>query len=214
MTILKKNFKGVKKVIGFLTKISLLILLALTICTCNGPRLILGSQILESQIDYSIYSGRLAKQIRDAMACHTSKTDVRDFHSWHPGKWLIWQPYQAIHGLEYCPNLEPMRRKCSRIKLYPLVSTTPFSLSQYKTVWTGRRQSLHTAYQLQSLQEEDLIRKRRSRHLRDLTRRLTGKTLETMRMMERSSSYSSTMKAVSGKDRTISSTTGGLQKQR
>ena len=38
----------------------------------------LGNQTLEKQIDYSIYSGKLAKQIQDAMECVTLKIDVLD----------------------------------------------------------------------------------------------------------------------------------------
>ena len=54
MTILTQSLKGVKKVFGLLIKTSLLILLVLTTCTCSGPRLMLGSQTLGNQTDYSI----------------------------------------------------------------------------------------------------------------------------------------------------------------
>lgn len=214
MIILKKNFKGVKKVIGFLTKTSLLILLVLSTCTCNGPKLILGSQILESPIDYSIYSGRLAKQTKDVMVCHISRTDVQAFHSWRQGRLLTWQPYQAIHGLGFCPNLEPMRRRCSQIKLYPLVLTTRFSLNRFRTEWTGPKPNLPIVYPHPSLPVEDSIRKYKRKRSRVLIPRLTGKTRAITPMMGKNSNYSSTMRAVSGKGRTTSSTTGGLPKQR
>jgi len=71
--------KKEKKVSGTSTKVFLLILLALTICTCNGARLMLGSQTLEKQIDYSIYSGKLAKQTQGATECVTLKTEDLDF---------------------------------------------------------------------------------------------------------------------------------------
>ena len=74
------------KGIGSLIKVMLLILLALIICTCSGPRLMLGKQTLEKQTDYSLYSGKLAKQINAATECVTSKTDGLVFHSWHRAK--------------------------------------------------------------------------------------------------------------------------------
>jgi hypothetical protein len=42
----------------------------------------LGHQILEKPIDYSLYSGKLAKQTLDAMECVTLKTVGLDSLSW------------------------------------------------------------------------------------------------------------------------------------
>jgi hypothetical protein len=50
------------KAIGSIIKVWLLTLLVLTLCTCSGPRLMLGNQTLEKQTDYSLYSGKLVKQ--------------------------------------------------------------------------------------------------------------------------------------------------------
>ena len=144
-----------KTVTGSIIRVWILTLLVLTLCTCSGPRLMLGSQTLGSQTDYSIYSGKLAKQTKDVMVCAISRTDVRDFHSWRLGRQLTWPPYQATHGLGYCPNLAPMQRKCSQIKLYPLVLTSRFSLNQYKTVWTGQRPNLPIVYPPRSLHVEN-----------------------------------------------------------
>ena len=69
MNILTKNLRDVKKVFGFITKTSLLILLVLITCTCSGPKLMLGSQTLGNQTDYSTYSGKLVKQTAGVMEC-------------------------------------------------------------------------------------------------------------------------------------------------
>ena len=191
----------------------ILTLLVLILCTCNGPRLMLGSQSFENQIDYSIYSGRLAKQTKEVMVCAISRTGVRDFHSWRQGRLLTWQPYQAIHGLGFCPNLAPMRRKCSQIKLYPLVLTIPFSLNQYKTVWTGRRRNLPIVSPPRSSPGGSSTATKLKKSYQVLTPRLTGKIPVTTRTMGRNSNYSSTTNQVNGKDQTTSLTTGGLQKR-
>ena len=81
-TILMKNLIEENRGFGIIIKIPLFILLALTICTCSGVRLMLGHQILEKQIDYSLYSGKLVKQIQDAMVCVTLKTVDQDSLLW------------------------------------------------------------------------------------------------------------------------------------
>ena len=83
MTILTKSLKEGKKVFGLITKIILLTLLALTTCTCGGQKLMLGNQTLGNQTDYSLYSGKLAKQTQEATECVTLKTDDQDFVLWH-----------------------------------------------------------------------------------------------------------------------------------
>src|SRR6056300_1447643 len=113
-----KNLKGAMRVIGFIIKINLFILLALITCTCSGPRLMLGHQSLGKQIDYSLYSGKLAKQIPDVMECAISKTDALDLASWHQLKLLTGLQYQAMHDSAYCPNLVGTQKKCSQIKWY------------------------------------------------------------------------------------------------
>ena len=77
-----RSLKEEMKVFGFIIKAILFILLALTIYTCNGVRLMLGSQILEKPIDYSLYSGKLVKQIPDATECVTLKTVDQDSLLW------------------------------------------------------------------------------------------------------------------------------------
>ncbi len=111
-----KNLKDVMKGIGSITKTSLLMLLVLITCTCSGPRLMLGPLNLEKQIDYSLYSGKLAKQTAADMECAIIKTDDPDFLLWHHQKQLTGQQFHLIHGLAYCPNLGPMLRKCSQTR--------------------------------------------------------------------------------------------------
>ena len=76
------NLKDVKKVFGFIIKVNLLILLALIICTYSGVRLMLDHQILEKPIDYSSYSGKLVKPIKDVTEFVTLKTVDQDFLLW------------------------------------------------------------------------------------------------------------------------------------
>ena len=141
------NLKDATKAIGSIIRAWLLTLLVLILCTCSGVKLTLGDQTLEKQIDYSLYSGKLAKQTADVTACHISKTDVLDFRSWHPERLSTWPPYQVMHGLGYCPNLAPMRRKCSRIKSYPYRLTTRSFSNQYKTEWIDRKRNWRIGYQ-------------------------------------------------------------------
>ena len=47
---------------------------------------------------------------------------------------LTLQQYQRIHGLGYCPNLVPMQRRCSQIRLYQFRSTTR---SSFKPIQDG-----------------------------------------------------------------------------
>jgi len=86
MIILTKSLIEENRVFGIIIKVSLLILLVLTICTCSGVRLMLGHQTLEKPIDYSSYSGKLAKQTSDAMECVTLKTVDQDSLLWPQGR--------------------------------------------------------------------------------------------------------------------------------
>ena len=150
-----KNLEGVMKVIGLLIKVNLLILLVLITCTCNGPRLMLGKQTFEKQTDYSLYSGKLVKQINDATECATSKTDGLVFHSWHPAK-LSTLPLSLVmlDTVSY-QSLGLMQRKCLPIKLYRFQSTTRFSSNRFKMVWIDQKLNLHTGFQLVDLQEKN-----------------------------------------------------------
>src|SRR5210317_317815 len=119
MHILIENLPDAKKVIGSIIRINLLILLVLIICTCSGPRLMLGDQIIGKQTDYSLYSGRHAKQIKEAMECATSKIDGLALASCHPQKLLTKPQLRRMLDLVYYQSPDLMLKKCLPIKLYP-----------------------------------------------------------------------------------------------
>ena len=83
MTILTKSLNAAMKAFRSLTKVILLILLALITCTCSGLKLTWVPQISGNQIDFSLYSGKHVKPTNDVMVCATSKIDGLVFHSWH-----------------------------------------------------------------------------------------------------------------------------------
>ena len=125
MYTLIKNLQGVKKGIGFVTKVMTLILLALIICTCSGPRLMLGDQNLGKQIDYSLFSGRHVRQIQDATEFVTSKIDGLDLALCHRLKQLTKLPSHQIVDLGYYQRLEQMqknvyRQSCTYINPLPI----------------------------------------------------------------------------------------------
>ena len=213
MTTSTKSLLGVKKVIGTITKVFLLILLVLTTCTCSGLKLTWGTQTLGSPIDYSIYSGKLARQITDATECATLRTDVLGSHLWPHQIQLTRLRYHETLGLEYYLNRELMLKRCLPIRLYQYRLIIPSSLNRYKTGWNVQRRSYHTRYPQRDLRVIP-SRKRPKIYRRALTPRSTGRIRGTTRTMERNSSSSSTMNRVNGRDRTTSSTTGGLRKQR
>src|SRR5210317_878316 len=110
-----KNLNDAMKDFGSIIKVWLLTSLVLTICTCSGPRLMLGQQSLGSQTDYSLYSGKLAKQIKDATECATLKTDGQVFHSWHQGKLLTWQQSVRTQDSVSYLSLVATPKKCLQI---------------------------------------------------------------------------------------------------
>ena len=153
MHTLIENLPDAKKAFGFATKVVALILLALIICTCSGPKLMLGSQTFEKQTDYSLYSGRHARQIKEVMECATSKIDGLALASCHPQKLLTKQQLRQMLDLEYYQSPELMLKKCLPIKLYPYRLTIHSFSNPYKMEWTGQRQSWPTVSQPPSLQE-------------------------------------------------------------
>ena len=60
------NSDVAKKAIGSIIRVWILTLLALTLCTCNGLKLTLGTQNLGKPTDYSLSFGKLVKQTKDA----------------------------------------------------------------------------------------------------------------------------------------------------
>ena len=147
MITLMKNLIEENKAFGSIIRVWLLTLLVLTICTCSGAKLTLGSQTLGNQTDYSTYSGKLVKPTNVAMGCVILKTEDPVFRLWQAGRRLTKQQYLQMRALASSPNLDPMQRKCLLTKLSQYQSTIPFSLNLYKTVWTDQKQNLPTVYQ-------------------------------------------------------------------
>ena len=207
MNLIKEN-----KVFGIITKVSVLILLALTICTCSGLRLTSGNQTFGKQIDYSIYSGKLARPIFDRTDCATLRIVDQAFPLWHQERWLTWQPYLATPDMVFYLSLDPMRKRCSQIKWYryPLITHSFSNLS--RTEWTVQRPSLPSASPRPSSQDGTLSVPTNPKPYRVSIPRSTGRTPVITPMMVRNSNSSSTMRVVSGNARTTSSTTGVLRK--
>ena len=191
-----------------------LILLVLITCTCSGPRLMLGGQTIGKQIEFSSYFGKPVKLIVDPMECVILKIDDRDLALWLQGRPLTKLQVLQTHGLEYYQNLERMQKRCLQIKWFQYQLITRSFLNQYKTEWTAPRQNWHIESRRQSLPVNQSRQRRPERNSRGSIQPSTGRIPGTTRTTERSSGSSSTMNQGNGKDRTISSITGGSRKQR
>ena len=170
-----------KKAFGSIIRMWLLTLLVLTICTCSGPRLMLGNQTLGKQTDYSLYSGKLVKQTSVVTECATLRIDDLDSPLCLQLRRLTLQQFSQIHGLEYCPNLVLMQKRCLQTRSFRYQSTTRSFSNQFRTVWTGQRQSLRTEYPRQSTPVRSLRQTNRSESLTVSTPRSTGRTQGTTR---------------------------------
>jgi len=197
-----------------LIKVLVLISLGLITITCSGPRLMLGSQSFEKQIDYSTFSGKLAKRIPDVTECAILRIEDLGSPLWHQGKLLTWQPYQAMLGLEYYPSLGQMQKKCLLIRSYQYPLTIRSFSNRFKMVWIDLRPNSRIEFPHQSLRDgTSLVRVIGPRSSLDSIPRSIGRTPVITPMMERNSSSSSTMNQASGRGRTTSSTTGGSRKR-
>ena len=205
-----------RKVFGFITKAFLLTLVVLITCTCSGLKLTSGHQTLENQIDYSLFSGKLVRQIHDPMGCVTLRIGGPGFLSWPQERWLTWQPYQVTPGMVYYPSLVLMQRRCSQIRWYPYQLITPSFSSRPRTEWTVQRPSLPTVSQPPSLPDVSSpppppMKPYRTNY-RDWTPPSIGKTPVITPTTVRNSNSSFMMSRVNGKAPTTSSTTGGSRK--
>jgi len=187
LTILKESLQKEKMASGIITKVFLLILLVLITCTSNGQRLTSDTLTLEKPIDYSLFFGRHVKRMKEVTACAISKTDAQAFLLWRRGKQLTLPQYLPMHVTGYCPNLVPMRKKCSRIKLSRFRSTILSSLNRSKMGWTDPKQSWLIEYLLQSLLEENLpqVPKINLKNSRGSIQLSTGKIPVIIRMTEK-----------------------------
>ena len=75
MITLIKNLNVEKKVFISTIMATLYILLVLITCTCSGQKSMLVHPTIEKQIDFSLYSGKLARPTIDVMECAILKTD-------------------------------------------------------------------------------------------------------------------------------------------
>ena len=192
---------------GSKTRGLILILLVLITCTCSGLKLMLGSQNSESQIEFSSFFGKRAKPIQGLMVCAILRTDALGLVTCLQERQCMRLPLVRIHGSEYCPNLEPMLKKCLQIKSYPSPTITPFSSSQYKTEWINQKQSSHIEY-LQANLPGKALSGTTGNTLQDLIPLSIGETLGTTLMMGKNYSYWYMMNQASGKSQTTSLTIG------
>ena len=91
--------------------------------------------------DYSIYSGKRARQMHVLTVFATLKIGVPDFHLWHQEKRLIKLRYRVTPGLVYYRNQVLMRRRCSQTKLCLYRSTIRFSLNRSRMVWIDQNRN-------------------------------------------------------------------------
>ena len=210
MTTLIMNLPVGRKVFGFITKAFLLTLVVLITCTCSGVKLTLGHQTLENQIDYSLFSGKLVRQIHDPMGCVTLRIGGPGFLSWPQERWLTWQPYQVTVGMVYYPSPVLMQRRCSQIRWYPYQLITPSFSNRPRTEWTVQRPSLPIVSPPPNTPDVSSPPPptKPLRIYRDWTPPSTGKIPVTTPTMGRNSNSSFMMNRGSGKNPTTSSTTG------
>ena len=153
MVTLIKSLLEEKRGIGSTIKVLTLISLALITITCNGPRLMLGSQTFEKQTDYSLFSGKHARQIKDATEYATLRIDGLDLASCQAARQLI-----KLHSLQMLDSesyrrLVAMQRRCLPTRLSQFRHTIHSSSNQYKTEWTAPRQNWLTVSQHPNSQE-------------------------------------------------------------
>ena len=126
MTILMKSLRDVKKVFGLKTKALLIILLALTICSCSGPKLMLGQQTIGNQTDYSLYSGKLAKQMYGVTECAILRTDGQGFSFMASGETVNLATISTDSRFGILSKSGPDAKKMFTDKVVPISVNYPF----------------------------------------------------------------------------------------
>ena len=213
MIILMENLKSVMKGIGSITKALLVILLVLITCTCNGVRLTSGNQTFARPIEYSTYSGRLAKPIQDVTECVILRIDDQGSLSWQVVRSSTLPLYPAMPAMESCPSPVLMLRKCLQTKSCQSQLTTRSSSSQSKTVWIDQKRKLRSESQHQSLPDGVLRAPKNRRIYKAWTPPSIGRTPVITPTMERNSNSLRMMNQGNGRGQTTYSTTGELRKQ-
>ena len=185
MTILMKSLREGSKVFGSKTMVIAIILLVLTICSCSGPRLMLGQQTIGNQTDYSLSSGKLVKRMYGVTECAILRTDGQVSLSWHQARRLTLLQYPQIQDLAFYQSQDKTLKRCLLIRSSPSQLIIPSSSNQSRTVWTGRRQNSLIGSQPRNLPVRNSTRVLRQRRSRVSTQRSTGRTPGTTRTMVR-----------------------------
>ena len=115
-----------RKVFGFITKAFLLTLVVLITCTCSGLRLTSGHQTLENQIDYSLFSGKLVKQIHDPMGCVTLKIGGLGFSFMASGEVVNLATISSDSRYGILSKSGPDAKKMFTDKVVPISVNYPF----------------------------------------------------------------------------------------
>ena len=178
-----KSLREGSKVFGSKTMVIAIILLVLTICSCSGPRLMLGQQTIGNQTDYSLSSGKLVKRMYGVTECAILRTDGQVSLSWHQARRLTLLQYPQIQDLAFYQSQDQTLKRCLLIRSSPSRLIIPSSSNQSRTVWTGRRQNSRIGSQPRNLPVRNSTRVSRQRRSRVSTQRSTGRTPGTTRTM-------------------------------
>ena len=118
------------------------------------PRLMLGSQTLEKQIDYSSLFWEACQGRHKMLSeCATLRIDGLDLASCQAARQLIkLQSLQMLDSESY-RRLVAMQRRCLQTRSYQYQYTTHSFSNQSRTEWTGQKQNSPIEYQHPSLQE-------------------------------------------------------------
>ena len=186
-----------------------------TMYISTGLRSTWAHQTFDMQTGYFSTFGRHARLITDAMGCATLRIDGLVSPLWRLQKWSTLQQQLRIQDLGFFLKVEPMLRRCSRIRWYPSPLITRSFSNLSRTVWNAQRRNSRTRYR----QGDSLVIRSvpqpppPMRYRMDWTPQLTGRTRGTIHTTGRNYNSSSTTNQVNGRGRTTSSITGGLRKR-
>ena len=193
LTILKKSITNISAVSiisaamvnGSCATVSLNTLQVLTMSTSTGPRLTLGCQTSDKQIEYYTYSGRHVVQMQEVMACATLRIDDLVSHSWHRRRLLTRLQFLETQDLGSYQSPGRMLKRCLQTKLSQYHQIIRSSSNQHKTGWNVQRRSYHTRYRQEGSRVNPSRKPMRRTTKKVLTPRSTGRTRVTTRMTEK-----------------------------
>ena len=212
LNILKKSGIAVIMVIGLCVKAYPHTSQVATTSISIGQKSTLDTLSLGKLIEFSFTSGKPVKQIHVATECVILKIDVVDSLSWRQQKRYIKRLNRAIAALEFCPKPVQTLRSYSQIRWYPALSPYHSFLNPYNQVWIAPRRNLHIQSRPLNYRRRTYRRPPPRRNSRASTPRSIGRTRGTTRTTVRNSNSSSTTRAVNGRNRRTSSTTGVLRR--